>query len=125
MSRTVYPLKLPASIKATLHSRRTDCAYEVSSVLESPTKGARCMKAAVLTGFLVLMLLSAVVPLSAFCWGARPRRALREFAAHYHRERNEGLGNELIDGVASTRSDGGIRCRPRLGGLLNFYDRAA
>lgn len=54
------------------------------------------------------------------------RRALHEFVEHYHGERNhQGLGNELIDGVSSARSDGGIRRRPRLGGLLNYYYRAA
>ena len=54
------------------------------------------------------------------------RRAIREFVEHYHRERNhQGLGNGLIDGVSSTQSDGGIRRRPRLGGLLNYYYRAA
>jgi len=53
------------------------------------------------------------------------RRALREFVAHYQRERNhQVLGNELIDGMSSTTLDGGIRRRPRLGGLLNFYERA-
>jgi putative transposase len=54
------------------------------------------------------------------------RRALREFVAHYHLERNhQGLGNELIDGVSATGINGRIRRRPRLGGLLSFYDRAA
>jgi hypothetical protein len=54
------------------------------------------------------------------------RRAIHEFIEHYHRERNyQRLGNELIDRVSSTRSDGGICRRPRLGGLPNLYDRAA
>jgi hypothetical protein len=54
------------------------------------------------------------------------RRDLREFVTHYHRERNhQGLSNELIDRVSSTESEGRICRRPRLGGLLNFYDRAA
>jgi hypothetical protein len=52
------------------------------------------------------------------------RRAVAEFVAHYHRERNrQGLRNRLIDGVA--RTQGSIRRRPRLGGLLNYYERAA
>jgi hypothetical protein len=38
---------------------------------------------------------------------------------------NQGLGNELIDGVSSARGDGGIRRRPRLGELLNYHYRAA
>ena len=54
-------------------------------------------------------------------------RALDEFVAHYHRERNhQGLGsNELI--TAQTRPLWGthVRCRERLGGLLRYYHRAA
>ena len=54
------------------------------------------------------------------------RRAVHEFVEHYHSERNhQGLGNTLINGVSSITSDGGIRRRPRLGGLLNYYYRAA
>lgn len=54
------------------------------------------------------------------------RRTLAEFVDHYHRERNHrGLGNELIDGVRQERTVGGIRRRQRLGGLLNYYYRAA
>jgi hypothetical protein len=53
------------------------------------------------------------------------RRALHEYVAHYHLERNhQGLGNALIDG-GKARSVGPIRRRPRLGGLLNYYERAA
>lgn len=54
------------------------------------------------------------------------RRMLAAFVAHYHRERNhQGLGNELID--RQTRAPSGSRVRrwQRLGGLLNYYDRAA
>jgi transposase InsO family protein len=54
------------------------------------------------------------------------RRAVTEFVAHYHVERNhQGLQNELIVGVPATGTVGRIRRRPRLGGLLNYYDRAA
>jgi putative transposase len=53
------------------------------------------------------------------------RRAVREYVAHYHLERShQGLGNTLIAG-APARSMGSIRRRPRLGGLLNYYERAA
>jgi hypothetical protein len=46
--------------------------------------------------------------------------------AHYHHERNhQGLDNELIVGVASPRGAGTVRRAQRLGGLLNFYHRAA
>jgi putative transposase len=47
------------------------------------------------------------------------------FVEHYHLERNhQGLGNTLIAG-APARTTGSIRRRPRLGGLLNYYERAA
>jgi putative transposase len=53
------------------------------------------------------------------------RQAVAEFVAHDHGERNhQGLRNELIEGQPA---DGGgrIRRRQRLGGLLNYYSRAA
>jgi putative transposase len=55
------------------------------------------------------------------------RRTIREFVDHYHRERNhQGIGNELIETSPMGEGDGqGIRRRPRLGGLLNYYARAA
>ena len=53
------------------------------------------------------------------------RRVVREYVAHDHVERNhQGLGNALIAG-APAHSTGSIRRRPRLGGLLNYYERAA
>ncbi len=54
------------------------------------------------------------------------RRALSEFLVHYHRERNhQGLGNELIDGVEGRHSGRRVQRRQRIGGLLNYYYRAA
>jgi putative transposase len=54
------------------------------------------------------------------------RRALTEFVAHYHHERNhQGLGNVLIDGDPERKTGRRIRCCHRLGGLLNYYERAA
>jgi hypothetical protein len=45
---------------------------------------------------------------------------------HYHRERNhQGIENELIDGAPARHLSGRIRRRPRIGGLLNYYCRAA
>jgi transposase InsO family protein len=53
------------------------------------------------------------------------RRAVAAFK-HYHRERNhQGLDNRLIAGTPTTDEAGRVRRRPRLGGLLNFYERAA
>ena len=54
------------------------------------------------------------------------RHAIGEYVAHYHHERNhQGLDNELIVGIASARGAGTVRRAQRLGGLLNFYHRAA
>jgi transposase InsO family protein len=54
------------------------------------------------------------------------RRAVAEFVAHYHHERHhQGLDNRLIEGVASERREGRMCRRPRLGGLLSYYERAA
>jgi len=55
------------------------------------------------------------------------RRALREYGAHFHQERNhQGLGNVLIMPDASSKHrEGPVIRRPRLGGLLNYYERAA
>jgi hypothetical protein len=54
------------------------------------------------------------------------RRAIREYVAHYHHERNhQGLDNELIVRLALPRGAGTVRRAQRLGGLLNFYHRAA
>ena len=53
------------------------------------------------------------------------RQAVAEFIAHYHGERNhQGLRNELIEGQPAA-DVGRIRRRHRLGGLLNYYARAA
>ena len=56
------------------------------------------------------------------------RRAVREYLAHYHQERNhQGLHNQLIDRAAndSTYRTGTVHRRSRLGGVLNFYYREA
>ena len=54
------------------------------------------------------------------------RRAIREFVAHYHGERNhQGLQNQLIVRPGADRRDGTIACRERLGGLLKYYHRPA
>jgi len=55
------------------------------------------------------------------------RRVIREFVAHYHLERNhQGLGNRLITPDAwNGQCRGPIRRCRRLGGMLNYYHRAA
>ena len=54
-------------------------------------------------------------------------RAVQEFVAHYHFERNhQGLGNQLIFPEASMSDPRGpIECRRRLGGMLKYYHRQA
>ena len=53
-------------------------------------------------------------------------RPIAEYVEHYHRERNhQGIENTLIEGALATDSVGRIRRRPRLGGVLNYYERAA
>ena len=54
-------------------------------------------------------------------------RALREFVAHYHGERNhQGLANRIIDPDGEVgQTVGEIHCRERLGGMLRHYHREA
>ena len=57
------------------------------------------------------------------------RRALQQFVAHYHAERNHQGKNNLLLFPAEedtwTRVQPPIRCTERLGGLLKYYRRAA
>jgi transposase len=53
------------------------------------------------------------------------RRTIAQYVEHYHRERNQGIENRLIAGAPATGILGRIRRRPRLGGFLNYYERAA
>ena len=55
------------------------------------------------------------------------RRAVSEYRAHYHQERNhQGLDNALIAGSAADFAGGGaVIRRERMGGLLNYYRREA
>jgi len=57
------------------------------------------------------------------------RRVLREYLVHFHRERNhQGKGNVLLfpsDRQSAPSADRSVRCRERLGGLLNYYHREA
>ena len=61
-----------------------------------------------------------------FLGEAHLRRTLAAFAAHYHTERNhQGIHDRLIIPAPTGPPTGAIRCRPRLGGLLRYYYRAA
>jgi transposase InsO family protein len=55
------------------------------------------------------------------------RKATREYAAHYHRERNhQGIENRLIEpGDRRGSTISAIECVQRLGGMLRFYHRVA
>jgi len=55
------------------------------------------------------------------------RRALREYVAHYHSERNhQGVGDRLLEPLATVSTiDEPINCHERLGGMLNYYYREA
>jgi putative transposase len=58
------------------------------------------------------------------------RHLLKEFMAHYLTERyHQGIGNQIIRPKPSPSNDnaghGPVRCRSRLGGLLNYYCRNA
>jgi len=54
------------------------------------------------------------------------RRAVAEFVTHYHDERNhQGLDNHLIAGLPVIDRTRRVRRHRRLGGLLNYYERAA
>jgi putative transposase len=55
------------------------------------------------------------------------RRAIQNFVAHYHSERNhQGLTNQLISPEPGHLGNAGeVQRRQRLGGMLNYYYRAA
>jgi transposase InsO family protein len=54
------------------------------------------------------------------------RRTIAEFVTHYHAERNhQGIDNKLIQPLRRADRQGRVRRRQRIGGLLNYYYRAA
>jgi transposase InsO family protein len=55
------------------------------------------------------------------------RRAVNEFAEHYHSERNhQGIGNDIIAlGDEAELTSDEIQCNERLGGMLKYYYRDA
>jgi transposase InsO family protein len=62
-----------------------------------------------------------------FFGGGSLRHALAEYVEHYNRERNhQGIGNRLVQPRPMLTSvDIPVKRTPRLGGLLNFYERRA
>lgn len=68
--------------------------------------------------------LSQIIPLGE----NHLRQTITSYVGHYHMERNhQGLGYRLIESVVanSNADEGRIRMRERVGGLLNYYYRAA
>jgi len=54
------------------------------------------------------------------------QRAISHFMAHYHTERNhQGLANQLLRAAPIVAPFQPVRRCQRLGGMLNFYHRAA
>jgi putative transposase len=54
------------------------------------------------------------------------RRTMTDFVAHYYGERNhQGIANELIQPLDRLDAHAPVRRRERMGGLLNYYYRAA
>lgn len=61
-----------------------------------------------------------------FFGGGSLRIAIQNFVAHYHAERNhQGLANQLISPEPGHPGNAGEVRRKRLGGMLNYYYRAA
>ncbi len=66
--------------------------------------------------------LDRVIPLGE----AHLRELIREYMAHYHSERpHQGLQGSFIQPASNNAADGAIIKKERLGGLLNYYHRAA
>ena len=55
------------------------------------------------------------------------QKSIDEFLEYYHRERNhQGLAGKIVDpGAEIGLSEGKVRRRERLGGMLNYYYREA
>jgi hypothetical protein len=68
------------------------------------------------------------MPVELILFGKRPlRRALQQYVAHHHEERNhQGKQNRLLFSLPNRGASGRIvRCKERLGGLLKYYEREA
>ena len=54
------------------------------------------------------------------------QHAITHFMAHYHSERNhQGLANQLLQPAPIVAPSQSVHRRQRLGGMLNYYHRAA
>ena len=112
-----------------LLDRDTKFTAEFVQIIED--SGVRCLKlphrSPNLNAYaerLVLSIKSECLDRLIFFGERSLRKAIREYLAHYHAERNhQGLDNELIDPLLVGR--GTVVCNERLGGLLKYYRRAA
>ena len=102
---------------------RLNAPYAVGvRVLRTPRQAPNCNAHA---ERFVLSIKSECLNRMMFFGEASLRRAVGEYLQHYHRERpHQGRGNETLD-VAPRSTEGALRCRERLGGLLKHYARAA
>ena len=54
------------------------------------------------------------------------RRTIKQYVTHYHWERNhQGLDNQLLQRLSWVSHDRLVCRHERLGGMLNYYYRAA
>src|ERR1039458_9198433 len=62
-------------------------------------------------------------------WQPKNARALQQYVAHYHEERNhQGKQNRLLVPLPNRGASGDngiVRCKERLGGLLKYCERGA
>jgi len=113
-----------------IHDRDPLFTGEFDALLRA--SGVKCLKLPARSPDLNAYAERFVLSIKAEClWKIIPlgerhlRRAVAEFVAHYHVERNhQGLDNRLIIGPAEpANSNGPVQRRERLGGVLNFYHR--
>jgi hypothetical protein len=112
-------------------SRLTACALQVDSYL-SHRPNCNHRPRETVAGRRFAIGTTVIVRRDVFVWSAVGASAWqfvdgRNIAEHYHCERNhQGIGNELIEAMTTVNvGDSPIRRRQRLGGLRNYYARAA
>ena len=63
---------------------------------------------------------------STFLWSQIYQYYISTFVNYYRQRRNhQGIENKLIEPPTSLPEVGHIQCRKELGGMLNYYYRAA
>ena len=113
-----------------IHDRDSKFTDQFVAILKD--SGTRCLKlprrSPNLNAFaerFVLSIKSECLDRMIFFGEASLWRAVSEYVAHYHDERNhQGVGNGLLSGEKPS-THGNIRSRKRIGGMLKYYYRAA